>query len=119
MKSLLLFSFLVAVRSYCYFIQYGTEYYCEECCFWYEGDWHCETYQYCYTFLGIIIAIWCAIIGIYAVLYFYAKNKTAKRLRAIFELSQNSLRNNVQNQIPQNKEQPTQISLVEFKEQTL
>ncbi|CAD8113306.1 unnamed protein product [Paramecium sonneborni] len=122
MKSLLLLSFLVSVRCSCYFTQYGTLYYCEECCFWSDGDWHCESYQYCYTFLGILLAIWLVIFAIYGFLYFNAKNKTAKRLRAIFERSQNCLNNYNQNEIPQYNNQTTeiaQINMVEFKQSNL
>lgn len=56
-----------------------TEHYCSECCYWYDGEWYCETYSYCYTVIAITLSVWIIVCVLYLVLYFYSKKKTDER----------------------------------------
>ncbi|CAD8209963.1 unnamed protein product [Paramecium pentaurelia] len=92
MKILLCFVFFIYAQAECYYYQYGIQHYCDECCYWYDGDWFCETYQYCYTFIAITISIWIAICLIYLSLYFYVRNKTMQRIALIHNRAANAQR---------------------------
>ncbi|CAD8114282.1 unnamed protein product [Paramecium primaurelia] len=94
MKILLLFAFFIFVKAECYYYQYGIQRYCDECCYWYDGDWYCETYQYCYTYIAITLSIWIAICLIYISLYFYFRNKTMQRIALIHNRAANAQREN-------------------------
>ncbi|CAK78362.1 unnamed protein product (macronuclear) [Paramecium tetraurelia] len=94
MKILLLFVCFVFAQAECYYYQLGAQHYCQECCYWYDGEWFCETYQYCYTFIAITISIWIAICLIYTSIYFYVRNKTMRRIAMIHNRSAQAQREN-------------------------
>ncbi|CAD8127702.1 unnamed protein product [Paramecium sonneborni] len=95
MKILLLLAYFLYVQAECYYNQYGVLHFCDECCYWYDGDWYCETYQYCYTFIAITVSIWILICLIYLSLYFYVRNKTIQRITLIHNRSAKAQRENI------------------------